>query len=164
MKIESFNTLDEMMASLQRNEAAAMARLTPLQRVLLPLREFYWMRPAPQYECVIFGYYNLDDMIALEKSLTPEDEMDWHPGWVVSTTDKNLVRGYKSGRAYSVIEPDGELGDTHVSTMWPITKESFEQAKAMRWDVLGKVEMGTPLYDDFVAMENEIRAMARAQS
>ena len=37
-------------------------------------------------------------------------------------------RGYRFSRAHSVLCPEGELGDTHLAVMWPITKEEFEKA------------------------------------
>lgn len=152
MTFESFESFDEMITTMHQREDAAMASLLPVQRALLPMRAFYWMRPAPEYDCVIFGYYNLDDMIALEKSLTPQEELAYFSTWVSDCEHKNLVRGYKSGRAYSVIEPTGELGDTHVANMWPITRESFEQARDLGWDVLGKITPGTPLSHDIELM------------
>jgi len=42
-------------------------------------------------------------------------------------------RGWRHGRCYSVIEPDGESGDTHVAVMTPITAGEFEAARAAGW-------------------------------
>ena len=41
--------------------------------------------------------------------------------------------GFRFGRAYSVVEPEGELGDTHVCDMVPITEEEFNQSKGLHW-------------------------------
>jgi len=42
--------------------------------------------------------------------------------------------GYMFGRAYSVLEPEGEYGSTHRSVMWPIDKSLYDALKANSWD------------------------------
>jgi hypothetical protein len=42
--------------------------------------------------------------------------------------------GYLYGWCHSTIEK-GELGSTHRSWMWPISKELFEAARAVEWDI-----------------------------
>ena len=44
-------------------------------------------------------------------------------------------RGYRFGRAYSPIVPDGELGDTHISEMVPISPEEFRSLKERDFDI-----------------------------
>lgn len=152
--IRSYDSLEAMWDDMSRAEEAAMRSLHPVQRELLGQREFYWIRPYPEMQMFIFGHHNLDDWIALEKSLTPEDEMHGFEPWREQCEDKNLVRGYKSGRCFSPIEPDGEIGDTHVATMWPISKEGFEQAREMGWQVSLTTgpQAGTPLARDFAKL------------
>jgi hypothetical protein len=44
-------------------------------------------------------------------------------------------RGYRFGKCYSTIEPDGELGSTHVADIWcEITAEQFEDCRRFGWD------------------------------
>lgn len=41
--------------------------------------------------------------------------------------------GYAFGKCYSVVVPDGELGDSHISVLVPITREEFELARSRGW-------------------------------
>lgn len=36
-------------------------------------------------------------------------------------------RGYRYARWYSVLVPEGEYGDAHISSLYPITQQLFEQ-------------------------------------
>lgn len=36
-------------------------------------------------------------------------------------------RGYRFGRAFSEVEPEGELGDTHISQLFPITHDNLDE-------------------------------------
>lgn len=43
------------------------------------------------------------------------------------------LRGYRYGRWYSEVEPDGEYGSAHVVSLWPITWSDFEVARRNEW-------------------------------
>jgi hypothetical protein len=48
--------------------------------------------------------------------------------------DAPLLENSRLIRAYSVIEPDGELGLTHVARAeGPLTKKQFEMARLLNW-------------------------------
>jgi hypothetical protein len=44
-----------------------------------------------------------------------------------ATVVENRQRGLVPVKAYSVIEPAGELGHVHVASMAPATKEAFDE-------------------------------------
>jgi hypothetical protein len=48
-------------------------------------------------------------------------------------TDDSYTRGYRFGRWYSVVEPDGEVGSAHISACWPISRRDFEYARRNGW-------------------------------
>jgi hypothetical protein len=43
-------------------------------------------------------------------------------------------RGYRYGTWYSTVCPDGEVGDAHVTTLWPITEADYQHALNNRWE------------------------------
>lgn len=126
---KSYDDFDEMFADMRRAEEVAIANILPFQREIV--YGSYWMRYWPQGDLLIFGYVytleeNWDSCINAggdkeECAYERDHELD------------SYSRGYRFGRAYSVVEPTGELGSTHISEMIPITKEQFEEAKALNW-------------------------------
>lgn len=140
---KSFDSLESMQAYMAEQHEAAMASMGERQKELLPKRKFYWVRPYPQMDMFIFGAYDLDDWIAREKSLA-SDEDPFRPGEQERIEYNNLVRGYKSGTAYSIVEPGGEIGDTHVSTMYEISEQAFNEAKADGWVVSPTTRITAP--------------------
>jgi hypothetical protein len=69
-----------------------------------------------------------DEKIATAKG---EDRQEWMDEKV--SVAESHERGYMYGKAYSVIEPDGEWGSTHRANLWPIPEWLFEQARAAGW-------------------------------
>ena len=132
--VETFDSLDDLFAKQAERHEQAMAGLLPMQRELLEQRKFWWVRPYEEFGILIFGEFDLDSSIAKEKSLTPSDEQDHFPGWLIEFEHRNQVRGFKFGMCYSTYEPQGELGNTHVATMLPISQEAFEEARLLGWD------------------------------
>jgi hypothetical protein len=45
------------------------------------------------------------------------------------------MKHYRFSRTYSVLCPDGELGDVHVSTLTRVPSSIFEAAKTLKWRV-----------------------------
>jgi hypothetical protein len=111
---------DAFFEKLHADEKMAMANLMPIQREIT--YGSYWIRPMPELECFIFGrVYTEEEVARGEEPETIENMRESHG------------RGYRFGMCHSVIEPRGELGDTHVSHCFPITKEEFDQAQEQDW-------------------------------
>ena len=51
----------------------------------------------------------------------------------VEAIKENYARGWRSGRGWSVVEPDGEVGYVHVAILTPCTPAEFAAARARRW-------------------------------
>jgi len=47
----------------------------------------------------------------------------------------NYPRGYRYGKWYSEVLPEGELGSAHVSTLWEITEQEFMAAEKNNWEL-----------------------------
>lgn len=151
MEIQSFDSMEAMYAAMAASEAAANAALHPKQGGMRDAvnETVYWVRVYGG-DLLIFGecpslaeatakertYYPILDKDRATLSADEQEEYD-ESASEFAYSSANLVerrsRGYLFGTAYSVIEPRGELGDTHVANAWPITKEAFEQAREAAW-------------------------------
>ena len=47
------------------------------------------------------------------------------------------ARGYMYGKAYSVVEPDGEWGSTHRVSMQKVSKQTFDRMRELGWTLEG---------------------------
>ena len=54
--------------------------------------------------------------------------------WSFDSMRDSYMRGYRYGRAYSLMEPRGEFGSTHISQMAQLTADEFADAEAAGWD------------------------------
>lgn len=114
MVITSFKSFEDMMASLESARTTADGRVTPTQSGIVPgdfvvidhgdLQVFAHILPPD------FGSGSLEDsMTCMELYSQPH------------------MRNYRFTRAYSVMCPEGELGDIHVSTVaYKISKQEFD--------------------------------------
>jgi hypothetical protein len=132
MTVQSFNSDEEMWNAIRKGILTAKERATPEQNAIT--YGDYWMRVWEDF--LIFGTISHpDDLDAAERLLGASEEEIKAERKMLAESYEN---GFRFGKAYSVIVPEGELGDTHVSEMTKITKEEFEEAKALGWgdDVL----------------------------
>lgn len=44
-------------------------------------------------------------------------------------------KGYRYGRFYSSVLPEGEYGSAHVATLWKISRNEFNRARRLHWEV-----------------------------
>lgn len=119
---ESFDSFEEMQAYMRRKEEEANANVHPRQQDID--WGTYWVRLAPDLGLAVFGYVNTDAEI---RALGEDRET------MVMLRDAH-ARGYRYGKAYSVLEPEGEWGSTHIANAWPITRAQFMQAKMAHWN------------------------------
>jgi len=150
----SFDSFDEMQAIMSQNEDAANEGLRPEQ---IELRDDvdntrYWVRAYEPAQCLIFGeawsFKQFCDVSASFADDIPSEvdgniptTQDWadydfsiyESVSEIRTVTDSRKRGYLRGTAYSVVTPNGEGGSTHVSNVFPISKEAFEEARASGW-------------------------------
>lgn len=128
-----FDDFDEMIAALKRGTDRANQLATPEQKAIT--YGDYWMREwdTGYGEVIqIFGYILTEEEIYSDPvydGIDPEEI-----AWEKENMRANYENGYRFGRAYSVVCPEGELGDTHVYDMIKIDKETFEAAKENGWN------------------------------
>lgn len=132
MSVKSFATFEEMQNYMTKGHAAAEAVVTPEQAAIG--YDDCWLRVVPEYDKLwIFGWvWPLEYCAASSASLTT----DLHEiAEETAMIEDAHARHYRFGEAYSVIEPRGEIGSTHVVSMTPLPVEMFDQARAHGWDI-----------------------------
>lgn len=162
MEIIEFDNLDDMLAYQARLEEAAQQAILPSQRAMKP--GDFWMRPVDEMGIFVFGRWHTPDEVyeAEREAGAPEAEAQQ----ARAHEAERAARGYMFGTAYSPIEPEGELGSTHVSLVWPISEGEFLNAQDHFW------ELGSPASPDpenplvaawFVRLLNNMKRQVAAE-
>jgi len=156
--ITSFNTeeeLQEYFAKMREAEIQALSRLHEQQRRITMADEMpedgtrFWMSPRlGDYGVVIFGRaqsFSESNANEIQSGAEPEE---------AAYSDEALrdafARGYVYGNAYSPLETRGELGSTHLSRVWPITEEQFNQAQECNFDFPSTVALARQDGEDWL--------------
>lgn len=121
---------------LRRRDLAYLARATPEQLAIgwgdhwtctTPTGLTCWGRVEP------LGEMMEQELAATLKAGVPPDQAGAEVQARVEAIKENYTRGWRSGRGWSVVEPDGEHGYVHVAILTPCTAAEFEGARARRW-------------------------------
>lgn len=67
------------------------------------------------------------------ESLKPDGSVDEEGLYELRQLEESYDRGYRYGKYYSEVVPDGEYGSAHVAVLWEITETDFEEARALGW-------------------------------
>jgi hypothetical protein len=139
----SYDTLEEALKDMGEAEDAANKRLLTAQRAMIDCKDDqYFVNIAVNMkELFIAGEAWSSDRADREElaayhvndvsELGDEERSEFNHSRKMMRDSRS--RGYIFGRGYSVIEPDGELGSTHVANMWPISKAAFDEAREQKW-------------------------------
>lgn len=130
MSFQEFGSWEEAMDAIAKAEQAANDRATEEQRSIT--YGDCWLTFDGASQLVIFGrVQSLTDLRAEMRGRgMSQEETDEDVRSIVNA----FARGYRFGRAYSIACVEGELGDTHVSVMTPISHSAFDDAEAVRWN------------------------------
>jgi len=134
MTIRSFDSFEEMQAFIRENAERAARGLHDVQREI----GFgdHWCRFVDIASREIeFGYvYTLDEVreAEIKAGATPAEADE-----VVAQTERDLAGHLLYGRAFIFWQPGGEAGHAHQAAVWPISKELFEAARDVGWDIDG---------------------------
>jgi hypothetical protein len=124
MTVKTFDGVDEMVAAVAQSEAAVAALTTDAQRAIT-YGEF-WCAPADQSSYLRFG--------VIARGTSPSAPVSRTSAARAAKRKDEHRRGYRFGCAYSAIEPEGQWGSTHVSTMVAkLSRAQFEQIRATGW-------------------------------
>jgi hypothetical protein len=129
MSFREFDSADEMFDFMHQQEEAANARVTPEQAQIG--YGAFWMRPYD--DLLIFGHVpTAEETEASERALGADDE---EIEYQRESFADAYNRGYRYGKCYSVVEPEGEWGSTHIANMIEITEQQFNQARDFSWSL-----------------------------
>lgn len=150
MHFQSFDNLDDMFAAMAKATEEANSALSDTQRAIT--YGSCWVRFAVDLGIIIFGKVATLEEITESERLSGSDDAELAATLLM--LQENHMRGYMFGTAYSIWEPQGELGDTHRANMWPITEPQFEMARAVDWNpayIEGRNGWLHEAYEDFRA-------------
>lgn len=127
--VQEFDSFEEALEYMARATDEANTKLADEQKSVT--WGSYWVRFVPDHQLMIFGHvFTRDEFTQAERDAgATQEELDYS----LQHYEENLARGYVFGRAYSVWEPRGELGDTHRYNLWPISQANFEEARLFQW-------------------------------
>lgn len=144
MPFKSFDSFEEMIEFMDEQTKIANAGLAEDQKSLTWGSHF--ANFVPEDNLVVFGYvFTEDENVKSETECGASTE---EAQATLASVRDNHERGYLFGRCYSIVEPRGELGDTHRASAWPIPASLFSAAKEAGWNVAG-------LSDDDLATLNQ---------
>jgi hypothetical protein len=128
-RFESFDSMEEAQEAMAQAERIANALVTS-EQVAIGYGD-YWCSAFDDF--LIWGRVStLEELDAESARLSndPEEVRGEHDV-IVSAH----ARGYRFGWCYSIVEPEGELGSTHISRMIPLDQRQFDKAKEHGWNV-----------------------------
>jgi hypothetical protein len=126
--IQGFESLEEMQRYLLAEERSMIARTLPEQwNITWGARVVRNADGLP-----IFGHV-FTEREFLGESITGDPAQDEETMAELDDLRDAHERGYRYGRWYSTVEPDGEYGSAHVVALWEITETDFERARAGGW-------------------------------
>lgn len=129
-EIRGYDSLDEMFADMRRKEEEANKEVLPLQREVT--WGSHWITYYPAMELFVFGYCMTRKEV-YESEIAAGGDSEEAEQSLASVTDAHS-RGYRFGWAYSVIEPTGEIGSTHIAAiLGPISVARFKEAQEANW-------------------------------
>lgn len=130
MTFESFATLEEMFARMDEQRQAADAHIQPWQAAVKP------------GDC----FLRTDQPVLIYGQVLPPPRQDR------KRYEQEHLRDFRLTRCFSVLCPEGEVGDTHISCFTRLlTPEEFAAAQANDWpepteeEALGEDDLH-PLY------------------
>jgi hypothetical protein len=133
----SYDSAEEMFSAMQQAEEEAISRISPRGRRHLAVaatNPTCWFRIWPDGDrglMIVGKSQSIDEQVAKEIELggledRTEDE-------IRRDMTERHERGYLFGRCWSKIEPDGELGSTHVSEVYWIDPSLFAELEECGW-------------------------------
>lgn len=142
ISIQGFESLEELLAHQEEMERQAIEDALPEQ----------W---AIDYGDLVFRV--ADDLPIFGRIFTELTFLADNTSEGQSAPDPEIVaewegiesahqKGYRYGKWYSSVCPEGELGSAHVVTLWRISNEDFTRARLMRWELW--TELAQQIYEE----------------
>jgi hypothetical protein len=154
--IMEFNSWEEAQERMKEMEDKANASVSPKQQEIV--YGSYWLRAVEGTGWFEYGH-------VLEQSLAESKQTKES----VRALRDAYARGYRFSKAHSLYSVRGELGDSHIAVLWPITEEEFIAASAAgfavtqaQWeqDMLLRIQYEIRDWEALVALRNIERALS----
>jgi|AACY02.16.fsa_nt_gi hypothetical protein len=130
MEFQTFDSFDDMMDAMRRNEEAADAMTAEWQTRIKP--GDFVMRHDPSMDLWVYTEV-LDPVAEEEKHCDPDDPEDCEHMQYIRERAAH-AGNQRFGRHYSAACPEGELGNYHVVTTTAIIPERmFQEARDRDW-------------------------------
>jgi len=130
MTFMEFENIDDMFEFMEKRTNEANANLAPAQQGVTYGDCWARFDTPHNFGFIEFGHVETEAEFRASMVKYPKAETDSE--WESIQTEHE--RGYLFSKAYSLMGPDGELGDTHRASMWPIDRALFDAARAVDWD------------------------------
>lgn len=130
-----FDSYEEAMEAERKQQKIAANWISEDQKEMGDGRQHYFVKPIPFGDQIlfIFGWtwdWYRDDEEIKELDGEERDEREYEN----KVYREACQRGYVFTRSFSVVEPVGELGSHHLSTLIPIQEAEFRRAKEGGWE------------------------------
>ena len=126
---ENFESMHQRLTELTKE---ANDGLAPAQRLVT--YGDHWVRFWDMRQrLVIFGHVHTPEEIRRDEELhgAPENEIDY----MLGETERRHRDGFMYGLCRSRWYPEGEWGDTHRGNLWPVDKDTYDEALAVGCDI-----------------------------
>jgi hypothetical protein len=137
MHVESFDSLEEMMAADNQRQLDLLPLIEPWQKELNFGDTFAVYEPS--WDLWVFCR-----VMPVEEIWDPKYAADYLPGEMEQEKQVMLAtweRGFRPCQNFSEISPEGEIQDCHVfKALLKLEPEEFECMKAINWNVKGCLE------------------------
>lgn len=138
-KIIGFDSTEEMLEYMDSKESEVAEQMKDL---LEPQKGIgygsYALRVIPYDDdtsLAIFGYIYTEDEIREQEIEAGASTEDGELEFILAGMADAHERGYRYGTWHSVVLPDGEPGDAHLVTLWPITEADYHTALDLGWEM-----------------------------
>jgi hypothetical protein len=130
---KSYNSFEEMMADIQKNLEEADSGVQPWQTEMKDGE--YFLRvdgEIPIYGKIVSPFQIYDDYRANGEM---DEELEEEEKWEREARAQPHLKNMRFSMCYSMYCPEGELGDTHIVSMYrKLTEEQFNYAKESNWN------------------------------
>lgn len=138
-KIIGFDSPEEMLTYMAERDQAVVDAMPDL---LEPQLGIGWgcyairMHPVSEDEMLaIFGYIFTEEEVSRQEIEAGAGIADGELGYIMERLRESHDRGYRFGTWASVVLPQGEYGDAHLMTLWPITEADYLSAQNNGWEM-----------------------------
>jgi hypothetical protein len=127
MEVTAYDSVADMMDAIHSAREKADEQVRPSQAAA-KVGDFF-VKFFPPEQVIIFGEV-LDPVESDRQAGADEDELNY----LRKLYAEPHMKHFRFSRCFSVMCPEGELGDTHVSSiLCVIPKEVFEKAREKNW-------------------------------